>query len=91
MVPEHFSQPPKPIDNGAEKAVDPHGFATCPTCHAVDPTMTNAALAVGGDWRCQRCGQRWDSKRIATVAAYQAWDRNRRESERPSAAIRGLA
>ena len=35
-------------------------------------TMTNAALAAGGDWRCKRCAQRWDKNRIATVAAYDA-------------------
>lgn len=57
----------------AEVIAEPEGFATCPRCHAVDPTMTNVALAAGGDWRCGRCAQQWDKSRIATVAAYDAW------------------
>lgn len=52
----------------------PEGFATCPTCHMVDATLTNSSLAAGANWRCGRCGQMWDQKRIATVAAYNAWD-----------------
>jgi len=49
----------------------------------VDTTLTNAALAAGRDWRCQRCQQRWDKNRIATVAAYDAWDAARRLKARP--------
>jgi len=56
-----------------EEALDVEGFAACPTCGMVDVTMTNAEVAVGGYWRCQRCGQQWDKKRLATVAAFDAW------------------
>jgi hypothetical protein len=24
-------------------------------------------------WRCNRCGQRWDATRVATVMDYQRW------------------
>ena len=71
-----------PADAPAAIIAEPEGFATCPRCHAVD-TMTNAALAAGGDWRCKRCSQRWDKDRIATVAAYDAWDVARRLTNRP--------
>lgn len=57
-----------------DATVEPGAFAACPTCHVVDATMTNGQLAVGGYWRCQRCGQQWDQRRLATVAAYNAWD-----------------
>lgn len=63
---------------------EPEGFATCPRCHAVDTTMTNAALAAGGDWQCRRCAQRWDKSRIATVAAYDAWESARLLVQGPS-------
>jgi transcription elongation factor Elf1 len=49
------------------------GFATCPSCHTEDPTMTNVAVGAGADWHCGRCGQRWDAVRLATVAAYAVW------------------
>ena len=49
------------------------GFVTCPSCHTVDASMTNGALAGGGDWYCGRCGQRWDAVRLATAAAYAVW------------------
>jgi hypothetical protein len=44
--------------------------------------MTTGAVAAGADWRCPRCGQRWDSRRLASVAAYAVW-----LSERTSLAI----
>jgi len=70
-----------PVDDAlVDAAVEPEGFATCPRCHAVDATLTNVSLAAGGDWRCARCGQRWDKARIATVAAYVAWDSARRKT-----------
>lgn len=46
--------------------------ATCPMCHT-SATLSLSALEAGGDWRCVRCGQRWDARRLATVAAYAAW------------------
>jgi hypothetical protein len=50
----------------------------------VDATLTNSSLAAGADWRCGRCGQMWDQKRIATVAAYNVWDsaRTQRAAQR---------
>lgn len=76
---------------------EPQGFATCPACHVVDATVTNAALAVGCDWRCRRCGQMWDKRRLATVAAYDVWESARqtrrtsgRETTRNQAVPRAL-
>jgi hypothetical protein len=41
-------------------------------CHK-SATVSQSALAGGGDWRCVRCGQYWDAARLTTVAAYAAW------------------
>jgi hypothetical protein len=46
---------------------------TCPLCHT-RATLSQSAIAAGGDWPCIRCGQRWDAARLATVAAYAAWN-----------------
>ena len=46
--------------------------ATCPMCHT-SATVSQSALEAHGDWRCVRCGQHWDARRLATVAAYAAW------------------
>lgn len=46
---------------------------TCPSCQTTDATMTNEALKTGADWRCGRCGQRWNAIRLATAAAYAVW------------------
>jgi ribosomal protein L37AE/L43A len=43
--------------------------AVCPMCHA-SATVTQSAIEACGDWRCVRCGQHWDARRLATVAAY---------------------
>ena len=51
----------------------PGGPATCLSCHMEDPTLTNGGVEAGADWRCGRCGQRWDAVRLRTVAAYAAW------------------
>lgn len=48
------------------------GTATCPQCHT-SATLSQSALEAGGEWRCVRCGQHWDAKRLATVAGYAAW------------------
>jgi hypothetical protein len=58
-------------------------FATCPTCHMADTAMTNASLAAGGYWRCGRCGSTWDQTRLATAAAYAAWDSARQRRHTP--------
>ena len=60
--------PPLPDDAPSTPRI-----ATCPMCHAAPPAV---ALA-GDDWRCARCGQRWDAERLATVTAYAAWARER--------------
>jgi transposase-like protein len=45
---------------------------TCPMCHAPAP-QTQSAIDAGAGWRCVRCGQRWDARRLSAVAAYAAW------------------
>jgi transcription elongation factor Elf1 len=59
----------------AEPVVQRH--ATCLLCHTTELSLSNDALAAGGGWRCRRCGQRWDARRLSTVAAYAAWARER--------------
>lgn len=49
------------------------GFATCPSCHTADQSMTSLAVSAGADWHCARCGQQWDAVRLATAAAYAGW------------------
>lgn len=51
----------------------PRRDATCPLCHTTDVSLTDAALAAGGRWRCLRCGQPWDAAGLTRVAAYSAW------------------
>jgi hypothetical protein len=46
-------------------------LATCPYCHTAFPLMSEGTREA--DWRCIRCGQRWDAGRLATVAAYASW------------------
>jgi len=48
-------------------------FATCPSCHTTDATMTNDAVRDGADWQCGRCGQTWNARRLTTAAAYAIW------------------
>jgi hypothetical protein len=43
--------------------------ASCPMCHSIAPAPDNDTR----DWRCRRCGQRWDAARLAAVAVYAAW------------------
>lgn len=64
-----------PVDAVLTDTVDEaEALATCPRCHLIDATLTNASLAAGGYWRCERCGSNWDQARLATVAGYAAWD-----------------
>lgn len=56
--------------------------ATCPMCHT-PASVTQIATNPADGWRCVRCGQHWDARRFAGVAAYAAWtaDHDRRSSE----------
>ena len=71
MVTTLVSSPP--MKPSATLVPEPAGRATCPSCHTEDATLTNGAVAAGADWRCRRCGQQWDSRRLATGAAYAVW------------------
>ena len=51
--------------------------AACAMCHTPALPLADADIAVGAGWQCLRCGQHWDASRLATVAAYAAWDRAR--------------
>ena len=46
---------------------------TCPFCHTARALLSTGAGEAPGDWRCGRCGQRWDASRLATVAVYARW------------------
>jgi hypothetical protein len=56
-----------------ESVVQRH--ATCLLCHTTDVSLSDDALAAGERWRCTRCGQWWNARRLATAAAYAAWTR----------------
>ena len=56
-----------------EPVSDGSRLVSCPLCHTTHASLTRDALEAGGDWRCTRCGQRWDAGRLATVAAYAVW------------------
>ena len=85
----HALSPVLPLDVARTDAVvEAEGFATCPTCHLADAALTNASLAAGGYWRCGRCGSKWDQARLATVAAYAAWDLARQR--RPTRALKSV-
>lgn len=71
MVSAVVSRPP--LDTPSAVAPELERFATCPSCHTADATMTNAAVQGGADWQCARCAQRWDAARLATAAAYAVW------------------
>ena len=58
----------------------------CPGCHTPHPSLTREGLAAGVGWKCVRCGERWDARRLATVAAYAAW-----VAERETPATAGAA
>ena len=60
------------------------GHATCQSCHTADLTVTDSAVAAGADWRCRRCGQRWDARRLAAVAAYAEWLSERTVPTKPA-------
>ncbi len=70
-----------------EPVPDSVRLVSCPLCHTTHPSLTRDAVEAGGDWRCTRCGQRWDAKRLATVTAYAAWVAERDTSAR----MRGAA
>ena len=43
----------------------------CLLCHAVHTESLEGSPS--RSWRCNRCGQRWDAARLATVMDYQKW------------------
>lgn len=45
----------------------------CPLCHTENAGLSMTAVGGGATWRCARCTQQWDSRRLATVAAYRRW------------------
>jgi hypothetical protein len=71
-----------------EAPPDTSRLATCPLCHTRHASLTEEALQAGADWRCLRCGQRWDAARLAAVVAYADWaaEHDRVEGRRGSAA-----
>ena len=61
--------------------------AVCPGCHTPHPSLTREGLAAGVGWKCVRCGERWDARRLATVAAYAAWVAGRETAATAGAAL----
>lgn len=46
--------------------------AICPNCHTTD-SVTMTAVSAGATWKCARCQQQWNARRLVAVAAYTAW------------------
>ena len=63
------------LESAAPGGFEPNALrvVVCPLCHTPEPTVTQATLDAGAGWDCRRCSQRWDSARLATVAAYAVW------------------
>ena len=59
-------------------------------CHT-PASLTLDAIDAGADWRCGRCGQHWDAKRLAATAAYAAWVVDRATGERDRLAAEATA
>lgn len=59
-----------------------HEEPACAMCHTLALPLGDAAIAAGAQWQCERCGQHWDAARLAKVAAYAAWDRERQARSR---------
>ena len=76
-----------------EAAPDTSRLVACPRCHLSHGSLTQEALETGEGWRCIRCGQEWDARRLATVAAYAVWaaEHERVQRQRGSAAGQGEA
>lgn len=90
-VPTGPTMPPATIaesepEGVATTAAPANGVATCPSCHTPAAAGTNAE-GEGADWRCQRCGQRWDDRRLAAVAAYARWEAEHRASSQRRAKV----
>ena len=64
--------------NDAPTVPSPDQALSCPSCHSVLAHSTGDAHVAGSDWKCNRCGEHWTASRLATVAEYEAWDRERR-------------
>lgn len=47
-------------------------LVACPLCHTAS-SLTVERVANGEEWRCSRCGQRWDGDSLAGAAAYASW------------------
>ena len=63
----------EPMNTSSTVAPELAGPVICALCHTADPVMTIGTLTAGADWRCSRCGQRWDAARLTAVADYEAW------------------
>ena len=66
---------------------NPSQRAVCPGCHTPHPSLTREGLAAGVGWKCVRCGERWEARRLATVAAYAAWVAEREAKATAGAAL----
>jgi hypothetical protein len=58
----------------------PPAATTCLLCHTPSPSQVAGTLTAGDHWKCPRCHQSWDAKRLVTVAAYTAFCDSRTRS-----------
>jgi len=45
---------------------------SCPLCHTPS-ALSPGAIEAGGEWQCVRCGQHWNTARLAALANYALW------------------
>jgi len=45
-------------------------LAICPLCQKVAAFTTMADVSAGGGWRCDGCGQVWNTARLKAIAPY---------------------
>jgi len=56
----------------------PHTPIICPSCQTARTGVTHNTWDSEGQWRCERCGERWTRSRLATAMEHEAWERLRR-------------
>jgi hypothetical protein len=74
--------------NPANKEATALRQVTCPLCHTPS-ALTATAVEAGGEWQCVRCGQQWDTARLAALANYALWlvENNRRVGSQGAGAV----
>ena len=73
------SPPASPLPSPAPSTIH---IVLCPLCHTA-ASLTDVGVDSGEGWRCSRCGQQWDAKRLIAVTAYERWVRDSEQAPAP--------